>query len=47
MEAIKEYNRKSFAMSALLTTTMPHMKDTIELIREEGLNVKCIIGGAQ
>jgi 5-methyltetrahydrofolate--homocysteine methyltransferase len=46
VEAIKEYNPQIVAMSALLTTTMPHMKDTIELIKEEGLNVKCIIGGA-
>lgn len=44
--AIKEHNPQIVAMSALLTTTMPHMKDTIELIKEEGLNVKCIIGGA-
>ena len=33
-------------MSALLTTTMPAMKDTIDLIKEEGLKVKCIVGGA-
>ena len=46
VEAIKEHNPQIVAMSALLTTTMPHMKDTIELIKEEGLNVKCIIGGA-
>jgi 5-methyltetrahydrofolate--homocysteine methyltransferase len=44
--AVKEYNPQIVAMSALLTTTMPHMKDTIELIKEEGLDVKCIIGGA-
>jgi 5-methyltetrahydrofolate--homocysteine methyltransferase len=46
VEAVKEYNPEIVAMSALLTTTMPHMKDTIELIKEEGLKVKCIIGGA-
>lgn len=46
VEAVKEYNPQIVAMSALLTTTMPHMKDTIELIKEEGLKVKCIIGGA-
>lgn len=46
VEAIREYNPEIVAMSALLTTTMPHMKDTIELIKEEGLKVKCIIGGA-
>ena len=35
-------------MSALLTTTMLHMKDTIELLKEEGIrnDVKVIIGGA-
>lgn len=46
VEAIREYKPQIVAMSALLTTTMPHMKDTIDLIREEGLDVKCIIGGA-
>jgi len=44
--AIKEHKPQIVAMSALLTTTMPLMKDTIELIKEEGLEVKCIIGGA-
>ncbi len=35
-------------MSALLTTTMPHMKSTIEALKEAGLagQVKTIIGGA-
>ena len=46
VESIKEHAPQIVAMSALLTTTMPHMKDTIELIKEEGLKVKCIIGGA-
>lgn len=44
--AAKEHNANIVAMSALLTTTMPKMKDTIELIKEEGIKVKCIIGGA-
>ncbi|ATW27258.1 cobalamin B12-binding domain-containing protein [Candidatus Formimonas warabiya] len=45
---IKEHNPDVLAMSALLTTTMLHMKDTIELMREEGLRdkVKVIVGGA-
>jgi len=36
------------ALSALLTTTMPAMKDIIELLKEKGLRdkVKVIIGGA-
>jgi 5-methyltetrahydrofolate--homocysteine methyltransferase len=42
----KEQQPDIIAMSALLTTTMMNMKDTIELIKEEGLKVKCIIGGA-
>ena len=36
------------ALSALLTTTMPHMKTTIETIEQAGLrnNVRIIVGGA-
>ena len=44
--AVKEHTPDIVAMSALLTTTMLHMKDTIELIKEEGLKVKAIVGGA-
>lgn len=48
IEGVREYNPDIVAMSALLTTTMLHMKDTIELLKEEGLreDVKVIIGGA-
>lgn len=46
IEAIKEHNPQIVAMSALLTTTMVAMKNTIDLIKEEGLKVKCIVGGA-
>jgi len=48
LEAVKEHNPNFVAMSALLTTTMLSMKDTIEVLKEEGLKdkVKCIIGGA-
>lgn len=34
------------AMSALLTTTMPNMKSTIEAIRETDLDTKIMVGGA-
>lgn len=46
--AIKEENPDILAMSALLTTTMLHMKDTIDFLKEQGLRdkVKVIIGGA-
>jgi len=48
MTAVKEHKANILAMSALLTTTMLAMKDTIELIKEEGMqsNVKVIVGGA-
>jgi 5-methyltetrahydrofolate--homocysteine methyltransferase len=47
VNAIKEHQPHIMGMSALLTTTMLHMKDTIELMKEEGLgNVKAIVGGA-
>jgi 5-methyltetrahydrofolate--homocysteine methyltransferase len=48
VQAIKEHKPNILAMSALLTTTMLHMKDTIELMKEEGMKdqVKVIVGGA-
>ena len=45
--AVKEHNAQVVGLSALLTTTMPAMKTTIEAIRKAGLTtVKIIIGGA-
>jgi 5-methyltetrahydrofolate--homocysteine methyltransferase len=46
--AIKEHKPKVVGMSALLTTTMLAMKDTIEAIKKAGLRdrVKIMIGGA-
>lgn len=48
VKAVKEQQPNILGMSALLTTTMLHMKDTIELIKEEGMQdrIKVIIGGA-
>ncbi|HEX5840017.1 MAG TPA: corrinoid protein [Anaerolineales bacterium] len=48
VEAISQGGVDIVALSALLTTTMPHMQTTIEAIRQAGLrgNVKIIIGGA-
>lgn len=48
VEAIKEEEPQIVAMSALLTTTMPSMKTTIDAIEEAGLtdSVKTMIGGA-
>ncbi|MGE4557118.1 MAG: homocysteine S-methyltransferase family protein [Desulfovibrionaceae bacterium] len=33
-------------LSALMTTTMVRMKDTVDLVREKGLHAKILIGGA-
>ena len=48
VEAVKEHKPNIVAMSALLTTTMLSMKDTIAALKQEGLreDVKVIIGGA-
>jgi len=46
--AVKEKNANLIALSALLTTTMPSMKTTIEQLEEAGVrdSVKVMIGGA-
>lgn len=46
--AVREHKPDVLGMSALLTTTMLAMKDTIEVLEEEGLrdNLKIIVGGA-
>lgn len=47
VEAAKEHNPQIIGLSALLTTTMPSMKTTIEQLRAAGLtSTKIIIGGA-
>ena len=46
IEAAKEVKADVIGLSALLTTTMPFMKLTIEAIKEEGLDIPVIIGGA-
>ncbi len=48
IEAAKEKGANIIAMSALLTTTMPGMKTTVEAIEAAGLKgkVKTMIGGA-
>lgn len=46
--AIKDHNASIVGLSALLTTTMPMMKQTVDAICESGLRdqVKIIVGGA-
>ena len=48
VNAVREKKADIMAMSALLTTTMPAMKTTIEAIQQAGLRrqVKVLIGGA-
>lgn len=48
VDAVKEHKPQVVGLSALLTTTMVAMRDTIEVLKEEGLRdtVKIIIGGA-
>lgn len=47
-EAVKELQPQVVGLSALLTTTMLAMKETIDYLKEEGLRdqIKVIIGGA-
>ncbi len=48
IKATREKNPQLLALSALLTTTMPRMKEVIDILEREGLReqVKVIIGGA-
>jgi 5-methyltetrahydrofolate--homocysteine methyltransferase len=48
VEAIKQNNPKIVGLSALLTTTMPMMRKSIEAIKESGLrdSVRILVGGA-
>ena len=46
VEAAKEANADIVAISALLTTTMPNMKAVVDVLKQAGLKVKVMIGGA-
>ncbi len=46
VDAAKEHAAKVIACSALLTTTMGEMKNVVELVKEQGLDVKVMVGGA-
>lgn len=48
LEAVKQHKPKVLGMSALLTTTMPRMSETIRSLTEAGIRsqVKVIVGGA-
>ncbi len=46
VETIKEHNVKLVGLSALMTTTVTSMAETIDLIKKEGLDCKVMVGGA-
>ena len=48
VDAVRQHQPDLLGLSALLTTTMPKMKDTIQALTEAGLrgSVKVMIGGA-
>ncbi len=41
-----EHNARIIGLSALMTTTMVRMEDTIRLVRERGLPIRVMVGGA-
>lgn len=46
IQTVKEKQADIVGLSALLTTTMPSMKNTVAALKSSGLSVKTIIGGA-
>ncbi len=47
VEAVRQHGAHLVGLSALLTTTMPAMKSTVDALRAAGLNgVKIMVGGA-
>jgi 5-methyltetrahydrofolate--homocysteine methyltransferase len=46
VESVREHKPQLVGLSALLTTTMPAMRDTVKALRDAGLSVKIVIGGA-
>jgi 5-methyltetrahydrofolate--homocysteine methyltransferase len=45
-QAVTQHKPKLVGLSALLTTTMPAMRDIVKAIRATGVPVKVVIGGA-
>lgn len=46
IDAIKQHSPELVGLSTLLTTTMPAMRETVQAIRNAGLTVKVVVGGA-
>jgi len=46
VEAIRQHQPQVLGLSALLTTTMPMMRETINAVRAAGFTTKIMVGGA-
>ena len=46
LEAVKSTGAKLVGLSALMTTTVPAMEETIKLLRKEAPDVRIVVGGA-
>ena len=46
LECVKRENAKLLGLSALMTTTVKYMAETIELLRENNVDCKIMVGGA-
>ena len=46
LEAVKEHKAKLLGLSALMTTTVPAMVETVRLVRESCPETKIMVGGA-
>ena len=46
LEAVKKYNCNVVALSALMTTTLPAMEDTVKLLHNYDKSIKVMVGGA-
>ena len=46
VDAAKEHGARLVGLSALMTTTLPAMRDTIAALREQGVDCAVMVGGA-
>jgi 5-methyltetrahydrofolate--homocysteine methyltransferase len=46
VDAAEEHGASIIGLSALMTTTMVRMEDTVNMVRERGMDTKVMIGGA-
>ena len=46
MEKVQETNARMVGLSALMTTTVPAMEETIKQLREKAPACKVVVGGA-